>query len=105
MSLRLLTEAEAEAQEAARWYDAQWVGLGDDFLAVLAELLESIEQFPRRHAAVPIIPPGREIRRMLTKRFPDAVVNEVRDTDIIVLAMGDTRRRPAYWLSRNGGTP
>ena len=46
MKLRILREAEEEAQASALWYDEQLVGLGDDFLDELASTLQQIEDEP-----------------------------------------------------------
>jgi plasmid stabilization system protein ParE len=103
MTLRLLAEAEEEAREAAHWYEQRRAGLGDAFLDALAQTLARIERTPRLHGVIPEAPAGRDVRRALLGRFPYAVIYEIRDTEILVLAVAHTRRRPGYWLSRNGG--
>ena len=40
MKVRLLAEADAEAKEAACWYDDRQTGLGDEFLDALAKRLQ-----------------------------------------------------------------
>jgi toxin ParE1/3/4 len=102
MSLRLLPEADEEAREAARWYDQQRIGLGDEFLEALARSLESIERNPRLGRVDPDAPAGREVRRIRLNRFPYIVIYEIRNGDILVVAIAHGRRRPGYWLSRNG---
>jgi toxin ParE1/3/4 len=105
MSVRLHQEAEAESQEAARWYDQRKQGMGERFLQALAGALEAIERTPRLFSTVPEMPAGREVRRILVERFPYAVIYEVRGDEIIVLAVSHTSRHPDYWKDRNGGTP
>jgi hypothetical protein len=47
LRVRVLAEAEGEAQEAARWYEEREEGLGFEFLDALAIGLEAIEENPR----------------------------------------------------------
>lgn len=42
-TVRLRKEAELDLEDAASWYESQRVGLGHDFLAIVAESFESIE--------------------------------------------------------------
>lgn len=100
MRVRLLTEAQAEAQEAARWYDEQQQGLGGEFLEALARGLEAIEESPRACAKVETSQPSREVRRFLLPRFPYRVVYEVLADEVLVLAVAHVRRRPNYWKRR-----
>jgi hypothetical protein len=102
MKVRMLPEAETEAQEAASWYENQLRGLGFDFMDALAIALEAIEKYPRRHAKVPGRFGSREVRRVLLQRFPYKVVYEVRPRESVVLAVAHEGRRPAYWRRRNG---
>src|SRR5207253_486223 len=74
--VRLLAEAEAEAQEAAQWYDGRQAGLGDAFLSALSVGLEAIELHPTRCARVSNVLARREVRRFLLKRFPYKVIFE-----------------------------
>lgn len=100
MTLRLLSEAEDEARDAAQWYEDRQAGLGDRFLAALAKGMDKIERGPRRHRQVAQAPEGREVRRVLLDRFPYAVVFEVRAEELLVVAVAHTKRRPGYWRDR-----
>jgi hypothetical protein len=102
MTLRILAEAEEEAQEAALWYDARRPGLGDDFLDVLSSAFQASERLPQASSRVPNAPAGREVRRYVLRRFPYTVVYEVRADEVLVLAVAHTRRRPNYWHHRQG---
>jgi plasmid stabilization system protein ParE len=57
--------AAADVEEAWLWYEAQREGLGDEFLQVVQEAIESIGTFPE--SAPPVRP---DILRQLLKRFP-----------------------------------
>ena len=41
-------EVEDDLKDAARWYDGRRVGLGDDFMGVVEETLESLVSNPYR---------------------------------------------------------
>jgi toxin ParE1/3/4 len=102
MKIRLLVEAEAEAEAAALWYENRKEGLGFDFLDALAHGLESVEQHPQSFARTESLQGTREVRRYLLARFPFAIVYEVRADEILVLAIAHARRRPGYWKRRRG---
>jgi plasmid stabilization system protein ParE len=100
MTLRVLEKAHQEMREAARWYEDKRLELGYDFVEAVEEAYESIMQFPRRFVRVNIGDPDREIRRGLLRRFPYAVVFEIREDEIIVIAIAHAKRKPKYWQSR-----
>ena len=67
MKARLRPEADAEVEAAARWYQEQVSGLGEQFLDELVEGIEAIERHPLRFAAYPRAPRGRNLRRYLLR--------------------------------------
>jgi plasmid stabilization system protein ParE len=97
MQPRLLLEPEAQADllTAFNWYEAQRVGVGSEFLAEAALVLERIEQMPEAHAII-----RGQTRRALLHRFPYAVFY-VFDPDVIaVTAVMHGRRDPQRWQER-----
>ncbi len=100
MTVRLLDEAEAEAQEAARWYDERQNGLGQQFLDALAHALESIERQPQAFSRIQTNDANREVRRYVLQRFPYLIFYEVRTAEVLVVAVAHSRRRPNYWQNR-----
>ena len=99
MILRVLSIAEAEATEAASWYDDQSIGLGELFLAEYAAALSAVEVAPLRFGLLETEPAGR-FRRCILRRFPYAVIFEVLSEEILVLAVAHTSRQPGYWRDR-----
>ena len=57
--------------------------------------VELIQQYPDSGR-----PMARGFRRVLTNRFPYAVIYVERDTDLFVIAVAHTSRRPGYWKER-----
>jgi hypothetical protein len=98
--LRVLDAAEAEATEAAGWYDDRQAGLGDDFLNEYATRLGQIESDPHRFPVLETVDSPHEIRRSLLRRFPYGIVNQMLKSEAIVLAVMHLSRRPDYWTFR-----
>jgi len=97
--LRIGEEAYAEMAEAARWYDAQRVGLGGEFLAAIDAAFALIEGNPNKGSRAPSIP-DEDIRRVFVRRFPHQVIYIQLPDRIQVLAVAHERRRPGYWEGR-----
>src|SRR5207244_3524705 len=97
MSRELIVEPEAEAEidEASRWYDAQSPGLGADFLRAVEAALAAIGRNPFQYQAV-----HGEVRRAGVRRFPHGLMYVVSDRETIVLACFHGRRNPRVWQER-----
>lgn len=97
MQPRFLLEPEARSDlaEAFLWYDDQRVGLGSEFLAEVALVLERIEQMPESYAVL-----RGQTRRALVRRFPYAVFYVLDPEVIAVTAVMHGRRDPHRWPER-----
>src|SRR5215510_4054160 len=97
MKPRLFLEDEArdDLVDAFHWYDGQRAGLGSEFLAAVAFVLERIEENP---LAYPIV--RGATRRILVRRFPYSVFYVVDPDLIAVTAVMHGRRDPARWQKR-----
>ncbi|MFW5692736.1 MAG: type II toxin-antitoxin system RelE/ParE family toxin [Thermoguttaceae bacterium] len=100
MRLRILAEAEAELLEAMRYYEQRQNGLGFDLHDCVDEVLCTIGEAPYRFPVYEGKQPRREYRRVLVKRFPYIIVYQVRDAEVLVVAIAQTSREPGYWESR-----
>ncbi len=65
--------------ETRDWYEAKQSGLGDEFLAAVAEAFMRLEQSGDRFAVY-----HRDFRRVLTKRFPYNVFYRIEGDAVIV---------------------
>lgn len=103
MIVRIADDATAEVLEAARWYDAERPGLGDEFVAAVMAAGSQIATNPRAWPVWPGVgtqsPP---VRRYVMRRFPFAVAFQVFDEYIEVMAVAHMRRQPGYWRGRTG---
>ena len=102
MRLRVHDDAEKELREAARGYEGKRVGLGLEFLRRVIEAFGVIERHPRRYSLHPRLRSKREVRRYLLTPFQYAVVYDVTDEEVVVVAVAHTSRRPTYWRGRLG---
>ncbi len=98
--LILRQEAERDLTEAHAWYEEKVPGLGSDFLSVVEQTLESIQENP---AQFPLI--YRNIRRALLSRFPHGVFFVWEKQNISVLAVMHTAREPTKWRHRSRTDP
>lgn len=89
-----------EAEEAAAWYEAERIGLGEDFakeLHAAVMLLRDDLAASLSHRQVPM---RLEVRRLLLKRFPYSVVFVERGETTFIVAVAHQARRPGYWKRR-----
>jgi hypothetical protein len=100
VNVRILSVAEVEAAEAALRYEERQPGLGDQFLTEFDHALDRIRRDPRVLGLVENDTGPHELRRCLLHRFPYIVVFLVQSDEAVVVAVGDARRRPFYWLER-----
>lgn len=88
-------QAEDEAIEAVRWYEARHPGLGRDFGREVDGLLTRIVKnplaFPRVH---------HDTRRAVLPRFPYAVYFRVYGDLVVVLAVHG-QQHPSRWKRRS----
>lgn len=91
-----LTEAAAELDDAAAWYERRQQGLGSRFLRYVEDALSRIQERPRsgiRHQHT-------SFRFLLTKRFPYVIYYLEQDDVILIAAVAHAARQPDYWKDR-----
>lgn len=96
----MLAEAKAEVRSAANWYEKEREGLGGDFVVDLNLALDAIERAPEIYPEIETARTKRNVRRYLLHRFPYMLIYELRQGEIIVVAVSHASRRPNYWLRR-----
>lgn len=101
MNLVVLTDAETEANQTAKWYEEKQSGLGIVFLDELEQTFQRIESNPEGQ---PLLESSKtsapQFRRCLLKRFPYLVVFAIREDEILVVAVAHAHQKPDYWLDR-----
>jgi hypothetical protein len=91
---------DGEVRQAAQWYEDRQTGKGDNFLDAISEAQLEIEKHPLRFPCPPGVATKRQIRRKILNRFPYAIVYEVLNRELLIIAVTHTSRRPGYWLKR-----
>ena len=95
MEITFLPPAKSELTDATSYYNMQSEGLGYEFAAEVKRTLERIVQYPDAWFKL-----SKRTRRCRTNRFPYAVIYQVRQDSLIVVAIMHLSREPETWKSR-----
>jgi plasmid stabilization system protein ParE len=101
MNLRIDPSAEDEIRSAAAWYEECRSGLGVEFLAAVDDGVQRVSQAPESFPRLETLPEEESVRRLVLSRFPYAIIFELSDDCIHILAVAHARRRPGYWEHRH----
>ena len=91
MNIKIIESAKEDLKEGYYFYESQEIGLGNYFLESLYSDIEPLKLYSGIHS----IQFG-EYHRLLSKRFPFAIYYRTDNKDIIVYAVLDCRRNPAW---------
>lgn len=95
LKVHLRPEAETDIEDAAKWYERQREGLGQDFLDDVLIALGTISENPNIHPVV-----HRQTRRVVVHRFPFGIFYRVEEDSVVVLAVMHGSRHPRRWKKR-----
>jgi plasmid stabilization system protein ParE len=95
-----LAEAENEIEKARQYLNERSPNLGWRFLDELQVQLDAIAAHPQGFPRVETLPNDQPYRRALLATFRYAVIFEIVEDDVVVLAVAHASRRPNYWLGR-----
>lgn len=87
--------AEADLEDAARWYHDERAGLGERFLSDVDRTFARIRERPVQFPAI-----SGDVRRALLHTFPYAVYFSASEEMVTVLAVLHLRRKPKVWRGR-----
>jgi len=94
---QLSTPASEELTAAIQWYETRRSGLGADFFDAVVRTIGLIQA----HTEIGTARAGRfPNRQLLVTGFPYKVVYRARESDIYVVAIAHTSRRPDFWKER-----
>jgi len=91
--LIILQEADSEIHEAYHWYENKLNGLGDKFLNALDICFNSIDRNPTSFKII-----YKKQRQAIVKTFPFVILYEFDERKIIIYAIFNTNKDPAYKL-------
>lgn len=89
MNVRWSTAANVDFTGAALDYEGKQDGLGSRFLEAVEETVRRIEANPYMWARC-----SPRLRRCLVRRFPFALLYQVKADDLIIVSVADMRRDP-----------
>jgi plasmid stabilization system protein ParE len=95
MKVVFLEAAQKELEEAVAYYDARRQDLGDEFATEVERAASRLVARPTSWAL--LSPRARGCR---TRRFPYQLVYQIREQEILIVAVMHQRRRPGYWEDR-----
>jgi plasmid stabilization system protein ParE len=95
MSSRFLSAAETEFADAAAFYEAERVGLGNEFFETIQDAVERLQELPEMGNPV-----DSKYRSVVVRRFPFRIVYRISDGEIVIVAVAHQSRRPEYWRDR-----
>lgn len=95
MRIAFHPEALDEYEQAARYYASRQQGLGQRFVLAIESAVRKAAEDPLRFRFF-----EQDIRRVLAKVFPYAVLFTVEEDHILVVAVMHCHREPGYWKSR-----
>jgi plasmid stabilization system protein ParE len=88
-------EADAELDEAVRYYEDCEPGLGRAFAEEVYAAIARISEYPSAWPTMSI-----HTRRCLINRFPYGIVFRVKSAALRIIAVSELHRRPGYWKER-----
>ncbi len=88
-------EAANDIADVYNWYEAKRSGLGIKFQRNLDQAFRRIAVLPEGYRLV-----YRDVRRVLTERFPFSVYYRIEEGEIVILAVIHSRRDVGQWKRR-----
>ncbi|MDX9976009.1 MAG: type II toxin-antitoxin system RelE/ParE family toxin [FCB group bacterium] len=87
--------ANAELDEAIRYYENCQLGLGLDLAEEVYLAIRRACEYPEAWSAM-----SQHTRRCLVNRFPYGVIFQIKSGMLRVIAIASLHRRPDYWTDR-----
>ena len=95
MKIKFLEIAQVELDDAIKYYNYEIPGLGDAFLTEILEVLSRVSKYPEAWHQC-----SKRTRRCQTRRFPYGIIYQIREHEILVVAIANLHRKPDYWKDR-----
>jgi plasmid stabilization system protein ParE len=97
MNLRLHRLAVAEIDHEVDYYESRETGLGTQLEDEIGAAFALILRFPK---AAPQWKNRPDRRVAVLDRFPFTIPYQIKNNDLVILALAHTSRRPGYWSIR-----
>lgn len=93
MQIRFIEPASIELDDAIKYYELQFRGLGKRFPDEVIETSVMISLFPD------IFPKNSEhTRKAILRKFPFNIIYTLFNNDIYIIAIAHQNRQPEYWM-------
>ncbi|MBK9098464.1 MAG: type II toxin-antitoxin system RelE/ParE family toxin [bacterium] len=89
-------EAAAELINSIDYYESQQSNLGLKFLEEIYSSIQRIIKFPSSNPNF-----SKNTRKCITSKFPFAVIYQIRQEEIFIVAVTHLARKPGYWKDRS----
>ena len=94
MKIIFLEIAQIELDDAVLYYNYEVPGLGDAFLNEVLNALDRIGGFPEAWH-----PCSKRTRRCQTRRFPYGIIYQIRQEEILIVAVANLHLSLMHWSS------
>ena len=88
--------ATQELEDAVRFYELEYAGLGRSFKEEVKKAALRVAEYPKAWS----IERG-EVRKCLLHRFPYKLLYSVEEDHVLVIAIAHQHRKPDYWVGRD----
>lgn len=95
MQRKILASAQAELEEAFDFYENRQLGLGNEITADFESAVREILRNPSIGRRL-----SGNVRRWPFHQFPYALIYQIRQDTILIVAVAHFRRKPDYWRNR-----
>ncbi len=95
MKIVFLDPARNELDDAFDYYEHEQTGLGHRFVDEIVQSLKRISEYPESYQSISLY-----ARRCLVNRFPYGIIYQIKETEILIVAIAHLHRKPDYWVSR-----
>lgn len=88
--------ATQELEDAVRFYELEYVGLGRRFKEEVRSAALRVAEYPKAWSVE-----RGEVRKCLLHKFPYKLLYSVEANHVLVIAVAHQHRKPDYWIDRN----
>ena len=100
MTTRFHPQASEDLVQAIEYFESQQPGLGKRLGYIIADTLESLEEFPDARPTIRGV-----IRRCPLRTFPFSLLYSSQKEGLFVLAVAHNHREPDFWVDRVSNSP
>ncbi len=95
MNFNFHAEAEIEFNSAIDYYETLQDDLGLEFAQEVFDAIQRILEYPLAWQSMTL-----KTRRCLINRFPFGIIYQIRENDIVIVAVMHLHKKPNYWKKR-----